>query len=111
MLDWMVDLAAVDTRTPEKEEASRARMDALVEAWRDHDSAWDLDMKDVAHFDGALRKGTESIANGSPEQSANLQLAPAVSRAVSDIKSLHAFQVGDDRRPGWGRQTFILTRR
>lgn len=120
MLDWMVDLATLDTRTEEKEEASRARVHALIAAWHERDQRWDLDddvkkRKEPAPTgvigtkDEKLSRQRNNSNNNLSET--NLQLAPAVSRAVSDIMSIHAHSVGADKRPGWGKQTWILTRR
>ncbi|KAF8310725.1 P-loop containing nucleoside triphosphate hydrolase protein [Clavulina sp. PMI_390] len=116
VLDWMVDMATLDTRTDEKETASRARIGGLVEAWDERDSSWhqsrggEVDEKsddvEKRNLRGDDAEGTHPLAP--PQAHA---LAPAVSRAVSGITSIHALTVGSDKRPGWGLQTSILTQR
>lgn len=114
VLDWMVDLATLDTRTPEKEEASRTRVNSLVGAWADREEGWDLD-EDVKRKGSITKTNNDESRGKSPlrrdQSDSNLQLAPAVSRAVSDIMSIHALHVSADKRPGWVKQTYILTRR
>lgn len=102
----MVDLAALDTRTPENEEASRRRVDVLVAAWQDREPTWDLsDLKA-----GVFKTATAGSSTSLRIEHSN-ELGPTVSRVISDIKSLHSLDPQDDKRPGWFRQTGILTRR
>lgn len=117
VLDWMVDIAALDTRTPEKEAVSRARVERLVDTWRDRSPTWDLDVKDGdgtptgenANADARLDTTRERDINTSTaHQHLQLALAPAMSHVV---ESIHTLEGRDDKRPGWIRQTIILTRR
>ena len=119
VLDWMVDIAALDTRTPDKEEFSRARVERLVDAWRRRSPTWDLDVKeelptDIEKLDPTPDSASAKRMNQDRDPSAtkeHLQLAPAVTHAVSDIMSIHTLESRDEMRPGWVRQTAILTRR
>jgi hypothetical protein len=120
VLDWMVDIAALDTRTPEKEAFSRARVERLVDAWRSRSPTWDLDVKDGLRTDDDTNTNARLEVESPPRTmtqerdlgtstSLHLQLAPAVSHVVSS--SIHTLEGRDDKRPGWIRQTVILTRR
>lgn len=118
VLDWMVDMAALDTRTPENEESSRARIERLVDAWRCRSPTWN-DTKDELPTEIEKLDRTSDSAGATLTlqerdvsiSTAHLQIAPAVSHVVSDIMSIHTLESRDDMRPGWIRQTVILTRR
>lgn len=119
VLDWMVDIAALDTRTPDKEEFSRVRVERLVDAWRCRSPTWELDIKEellteIKKFDPTPNSTNTERMNQGRDPSASkehLQLAPAVTHAVSDIMSIHTLESRDEMRPGWVRQTIILTQR
>ncbi|KAF8305817.1 hypothetical protein DL93DRAFT_2232864 [Clavulina sp. PMI_390] len=117
VLDWMVDMATLDTRTGEKEAASRTRIEGLVEAWKNRDSSWCESRATITTLDAKPRPEKHDHHSPNVEVSRSLSpfqahpLASGGSQAISDLSSIHALTVESGKRPGWGLQTSILTRR
>lgn len=85
VLDWLIDISTVDTRTTENEESSRARVQRLVQTWKE--STWEDDEKDL----------DAEKAGGKPQH--------AQHDAVVDWNGK------DSKRPGlWSQTTILLAR-
>lgn len=93
-LDFLIDISSVDNRTPDNEEASQARVSALINAWAAHCQAEGDDKTTIAIPD---RPALPSHASAHSAEAAQLE------RVTRDFV--------DQKRPGFWLQTAVLTTR
>ena len=107
--EFLVDLVSVDASSPEAEEASTTRVDALVEAWarreRDGDGASPLRKRDIVAgiFASPFKSASWKTAAGKTEAGA---LADASTRHASSSR-----KSSPRRSAGFVSQFFLLARR
>ncbi|KAK4686772.1 hypothetical protein P7C73_g3345, partial [Tremellales sp. Uapishka_1] len=93
-LDFLIDISSIDNRSPEKEEESKDRVQSLVTSWKTRDpNTWATDLplsKTISSTDSLHRQAT---------------IAPELNRIITGDHSI------DTKRPGFFRQTRVLTAR
>lgn len=101
VLDWLIDVSSVDTRTPEQEGTSRARFDVLTKRWKKDGISW-VSTADEKIDDLAEEQDVQVNRLGPIETSHTLDfpLSPGPHNGAKDLQ-----------RPGTLQQIRILTRR
>lgn len=102
----MIDISSVDNRSAENEEASKARVLYLTDAWKNRDSNWSTFLPTTKHFD------SETSLALVPKESRSQNLSPDLHRAITGLASNHGEEVSrDEKRPGMWKQTRVLLAR
>ena len=90
--DFLIDISSVDNRDPEKEEVSSARVNILVDAWKSQGPELAADLQ----LQKEKESSTEILSNSVDPEGA---------------ETAHLVDPEDQRRPGFWRQTRVLTGR
>ncbi|WWC59875.1 uncharacterized protein I303_102437 [Kwoniella dejecticola CBS 10117] len=107
-LDFLIDISTIDNRTSEAEEASRERVSALVNAWKDRSPSDDQivlskSSVDSSHSSIHPQAHPDSEDGTEPAMTAEHRRGAGVDAERIDAK--------DERRPGLVKQTIVLTAR
>lgn len=114
-LDWLIDICSVDPR----DDTSAQRVERLVRGWKEGGSDIANERK-PARLSTHLQSSTQPLSPVQPAEGGGGGILERVdSVAPNDQMLLYAASVGEDegkqaqpfKRPGWFRQTVVLTSR
>lgn len=104
MLDFLVDISSVDNRDPEKEEISKGRVRQLVDAWRQRDPT-SMSSDTIADPKRSIDTSSSNLGNN------DVVLRDKNEINGEDKGTLTIPGHEDQRRPGFLRQTKVLSAR